>query len=795
MYSNLFKVMWRHLLRAKGYSLINVGGLAIGMAVALLIALWIVDEVTFNRFFTHYDRIGSVQHHVDFGGEIITLGDTPAPLTDLIRREYTGFSAVTMTSWPKEHSFLVNDQATYRTGMFVEPSFANVFSLNLIEGSPTGLQNTRSILLGKSMSDVLFGGQSAVGKTLRIDNRDELAVVGVYQDFPTNTAFADVQFLLPMEYFFSLGPSTERTRNDWENYLFQCFVQLDDRASFDEASSRMSRLLYEHVSNDGKAIDPKGFILPMRDWHFRGEFKNGVSTDTWLRIVKMFGLTAIFVLMLASINFMNLSTARSEQRAKEVGIRKVIGSVRRQLITQFLGESLVMVSLAFILAIGIVALLLPAFNALTAKNISIPFTSIPFVASCLTFVAVTALLAGSYPALFLSSFSPVSVLKGRFKTGNGAVNIRRVMVVFQFTISTVLIVGTIVVYQQIQHAKERSAGFDLEGIFHIPVRTLDLGMTDYNTLRQELLATGVVDNMAKSDFPITGSMSGDASISWPGKDPAFRPLIALNSCSHDFPQTSGFQFVEGRDFDRARPSDSLAIIVNEMAAKLISSESVIGTKITFGSGRQREVIGVIRDQVRWSPFTKQSPHMYYIRYEELGYITVRLKSGVATADALARVEKVLKAHAPAAPFEYKFVDDDYARLFAHEERVGRLASVFAVLTIFISCIGILGLSSFSASRREKEIGVRKVLGASVLSIWQLLSRDYLRLVFIAALIAIPVSYFFTTKWLSQYEYRTELSWWVFIATAGGTLVVTLATVSYQSIKAAVMNPVRSLRSE
>jgi len=368
-------------------------------------------------------------------------------------------------------------------------------------------------------------------------------------------------------------------------------------------------------------------------------------------------------------------------------------------------------------------------------------------------------------------------------------------VIFQFTTSIVLITSTMVVFLQIQHAKDRPVGFDRDGILHIAVRTSDLAKANYNSLRHELLTTGVVENMAISDFPITGTMSADASLTWEGKDPASRPLIALNSCSHDFPKTNGFQFVAGRDFSRDLSADSSAVIINELAAKLFSDKNVLGKKVRFGYRKEKEIVGVIKDQLRSSPFVKQIPHLYYVNYSAMGYITIRVDPAVGMPEALKKIENVIKRFDSGAPFEYKFVDDDYAQQFNHEERIGRLASVFAFLAIFISCIGILGLAAFAASQRTKEIGIRKVLGATVFNIWKMLSNDFLRLIIISILLGTPLAYYFDTQWLEQYDYRVEISWTIFVITGVLALTVTLLTISYQSLKAALTNPVNSLRSE
>ena len=794
MYKSYFKIGWRNLLSNKSYSLINISGLAIGMAVAMLIGLWIFDELSFNKSFKNYDRIANVYHSLTFGADNFTDSGVPTPFANELRNNFAEFENVALTSYQADHILGYEETKFSKPGLFVEPSFIEMFSLHMMHDTPDALKNMHSILLSKTLAAVILG-DNPIGKIVKIDNRDNLIVTGVYEDFPSNSEFSEVQMLVPMEYYFTTSETARKQMNSWEDISFQCFVLLNDKASLLQAESKIKNLLFQKGSTDMKSIKPEGILFPMEKWHLYSEFKDGKNIGGKIQFVWMFGLVGSFVLLLACINFMNLSTARSEKRSKEVGIRKVMGSVRKQLVNQFLCESLMVVIISFLIAMALVVLCLPLFNELANKKMTIPWSNGYFILITLTFIVVTSILAGSYPALYLSSFNPVKVLKGTFKAGRLASLPRKVMVVFQFTISIVLIIATVVVFQQIQHAKDRPVGFDREGIIHIRVHTEDLSKANYNSLRQDLLSTGVVDEMAKSDFPITGSMSADASLSWEGKDPASQPLIALNSCSHDFPKTNGFQFIEGRDFSREFSTDSSAAIVNEMAAKLLSYESVIGKKIKSASGKEREIVGVIKDQIRWTPFSKQSPHIYYVNYTEMGYLTIRINSNADVRNALDKIEAVIKKHDAAAPFEYKFQDDDYARLFNDEERIGKLASVFAALAIFISCLGIFGLASFTASQRTKEIGIRKVLGATIFNVWKMLSRDFVWLVVLSILVAAPLAYYFSNQWLQQYEYRIEISWWVFIVTGFGALAITLLTVSYQSFKAALMNPVNSLKSE
>ncbi|HNV28359.1 MAG TPA: ABC transporter permease [Cyclobacteriaceae bacterium] len=794
MYKSYFKIGWRSLLRNRGYSLINISGLAIGMAVAMLIGLWIFDELSFNKSFKNYERIANVYHSLTFGADNFTDSGVPPLFAPELKNNFAEFENVALTSYQADHILSYEEAKFSKPGLFVEAPFIEMFSLRMVHGTPDALKNMHSILLSKALADIMLG-DNPIGKMVKFDNRDNLIVTGVYEDFPSNSEFSEVQMLVPMDYYFTTSEVARKQMNSWEDISFQCFVLLNDKTSLPQAESKIKNLLFQKGSDDMKSIKPEGILFPMEKWHLYAEFKDGKNIGGKIQFVWMFGMVGAFVLLLACINFMNLSTARSEKRSKEVGIRKVMGSVRKQLVNQFLSESLMVVTISFVLAITIVVLCLPLFNELANKKMIIPWSNAYFILITLTFVIATSILAGSYPALYLSSFNPVRVLKGTFKAGRFASLPRKVMVVFQFTISIVLIIATVVVFQQIQHAKNRPVGFDREGILHIRVQTEDLSKANYNSLRHDLLSTGVVINVAKSDFPITGSMWTDASLTWEGKDPSSQPLIAINGCSHDFPRTNGFQFIEGRDFSREFSTDSTAAIVNELAAKLLSNESVVGKKLKFGSGKEREIVGVIKDQIRWTPFSKQSPHIYLVNYVEMGYLTIRIYTNADVHSALDKIEAVIEKYDTAAPFEYKFQDDEYARLFNDQERVGKLASVFAALAIFISCLGIFGLASFTASQRTKEIGIRKVLGATIYSVWKMLSRDFVWLVVLSILVAAPLAYYFSNQWLQQYEYRIEISWWVFAVTGIGALIITLLTVSYQSVKAALMNPVNSLRSE
>jgi putative ABC transport system permease protein len=792
MLKNYLLIGWRNLVRTKVFSIINIAGLSAGMAVAILIGMWVWDEISFNTSFKNYDRLAQVYHYVTFGDETMMINDVPEPLGRTLKETYPDFEDVVMTSWPVSRVVQYGESSLTQTCLFAEPSFVSMFSVDILKGKADALKDMHAVLMSETLAASLVG-DDPLGKSIKFNGRDHLVIAGIYKDFAFNSEFAQVKVILPMTYNLAMNKAK---KDDWESYIYLCYVLMKDRASRAAAEAKIRRVLYEHASGDGKALKPDGVLFPMEKWHLYAEFKDGVNTGTQARFVWMFGIIGIFVLLLACINFMNLSTARSEKRSREIGIRKAMGSARIQLVNQFLSESLLIVCISFLLALLIAQLSLPWFNTLAGKRMAIPYDNFRFILLALLFIIGTSLLAGSYPALYLSSFNPVKVLKGIFHSGRNTSLPRKILVVFQFTASIIMVIGTIVVFLQIQHAKNRPAGFDREGIVHIAIRTEGLANADYNTLRDKLLATGVVQNMAISDFPVTGSMSADASLTWAGKDPAVRPLVALNSCSHDFPATNGFQFIAGRDFSREFNTDSSAVIVNELAARLIAGEqSAIGKKISFGYSKEREIVGVIKDQVRWTPFAKQSPHIYFIRYTGAGYLTVRITPGTNAHDALKKIETVVKNVDPSAPFDYKFQDDDYAEQFHHEERIGKLASVFAMLAIFISCIGIFALAAFAAGQRTKEIGIRKVLGASVFALWQMLAKEFLILVGLAVLVASPLAYYLLQQWLLRYDYRIEVPLLVFVITAVFALLITLLTISYQALKAAWINPVKSLKAE
>ena len=795
MIRNFFKIAVRNLIKNKGYSFINIMGLAAGMAVAILIGLWIWDELSYNKYHTNYDRIAQVWQHNIYNGQIGSQVSNPYLMADEIRNNFgSDFKYALQSSWTSSHILTHGEKKFSKEGNYFEPAVTDMLSLNMIRGSRDGLKDPHSILISESIAKLYFGDKDPINQAMRVDNREDVKVTGVYEDLPHNSFFRRMAYILPWELYLTMNPWIGKMDNPWGSNFTQTFVQIADHANMDEVSAKIKDVKYNKLSSDeDRKYRPVVFLHPMRKWALYSEFKNGVNTDGRIEFVWLFGIIGVFVLLLACINFMNLSTARSERRAKEVGIRKSIGSVRGQLIAQFFSESFLVSCLAFSLSLLLVQLALPTFNEIADKKLSILWLNPVFWIGGIAFTLFTGLIAGSYPALYLSSFQPVKVLKGTFRVGRFASIPRKVLVVLQFTVSVTLIIGTIIVFRQIQFAKDRPIGYDRNALISMYMPTEDIHK-HFDAIRAELKNSGTVAEIAESGSPTTSVWNTNGGFQWKGKDPDLAVDFPNNRVTHEYGKTVGWQFKEGRDFSRDHATDTAAFVINETAAKFLGFKEPVGEVLTWND-RPFTIIGVIKNMIVESPYEPVRPSLFHISSDPGNVILAKLSPTMGTKEALEKIERIFKTYNPESPFEYDFVDKQYARKFGDEERVGKLATAFAVLAIFISCLGIFGLASFTAEQRTKEIGVRKVLGASVASVWQMLSKDFVILVIISCLIAIPISYFSLSAWLLKYDYRTTIAWWIFAVSAAGALVITLATVSYQAVRAARENPVKSLRAE
>lgn len=793
MFRSYFTIAGRNLLRNKGYSAINIGGLAAGMTISMLIVLWMWDELTFDSYHENRSRIVRVMQHQTVDGKVASQFAVPMPLEAAIRNTFSDdFTHISLVSWVGGHILSTEEKNISQLGTFVQASFPEIISLRMVSGPKDAMHDPSAIILSASAATALFGAKDPINQTVRIDDTMDFKVTGVYEDLPVSSSFHDAAFLASWDVYTASYDWLKRSAHQWDNNSFQLFGLLTPGADVDVVSEKIKMVRADNAGPE--RFKPEVFLHPMSDWHLRSEWKNGVKTGGSIQMVWLFGTIGIFVLLLACINFMNLSTARSEKRAKEVGIRMSIGSRRSQLINQFLTESFFVVSIAFLISILLVLLSLPWFNLLAGKQISIPWSNPVVWAACLAFVMITSLVAGSYPALFLSSFRPVKVLKGTFKAGRLSSVPRKTLVVLQFTVSVALVIGTILVYQQIEFTKNRPVGFEPEGLIMIQMRSPEF-YGKYDVLREAFNKSGGVDEMSMSSSPLTGIWQNSGGFRWQGKDP--------NSQSADFGtiwitpeygKTVNWSIKKGRDFSRDFGTDSTAAILNQAAVDFINVPDPMGMEIKWRDKTFR-VIGIVNDMVVESPYRPVRQNIYLMNSEHANWINIRLNPSRSMSESLALIEKVYKQHITSAPFDYQFVNDVYRKKFDAEERIGKLAYVFSALAVMISCLGLVGLASYVAEQRIKEIGIRKIHGASVVQLWSMLSGDFLVLVVMACVMAIPLSYYYMADWLQKYPYHVGISWTVFALAGAGALLVTLATVSYQAVKAAVLNPVKALRSE
>lgn len=794
MIKNYFKVAWRNLIKSKGYSAINIGGLAVGMAVAMLIGLWVYDELTFDKYHQNYDRIAQVMQHANFNGKVETQVANPALMGPELRSKYgSDFKYVVQSSWTGGHLLSVGDKHITKVGNYFDAQAPDMLTLKMLKGTRSGLKDPYSILLSASAAESIFGKEDPINKTIKLDRTTDVKVTGVYEDLPDNTSFREIKIMLPWELWVIQNPWAKTMKEPWGSNFTQTFVQIADNADMENVSRKIKNTKLNNVGKEEAKYQWVVFLQPMRKWNLYNEFKNGKNIGGNIQYVWLFGIIGIFVLMLACINFMNLTTARSEKRAREVGIRKAIGSLRWQLIKQFFAESYLVVLLAFAISLILVKLLLPLFNDVSGKKIEIAWSSPLFWIFSVAFIAITGLLAGSYPALYLSSFQPLKVLKGTFRVGKFASIPRKVLVVTQFTVSVMLIIGTIIVYQQIQHAKARPIGYTRNGLINLSMQP---EIRDhYDAIRTELKSAGVIEEMAACGSPLTQVWNTNGGFEWEGKDPALAVDFPNNTVSYEFGKTVQWKIKEGRDFSRDFATDSAAFIINESAAKFLGFNEPVG-KILKWEGKSFTIIGVVTDIMQESPFYPIRPTLYHISgYDDMYNLVLRLSPQKNAKQSISAIEQVWKRYTPTVPFDYKFVDEEFGSKFRAEERIGKLSSYFAVLAIFISCLGLFGMASFVAEQRTKEIGIRKVLGASVMNLWRLLSTEFVILVLVSCVIAAPIAWYYLDSWLSHYDYRVPIRWQVFVLAAGAALAITLVTVSFQAIKAALSNPVKSLRSE
>jgi ABC-type antimicrobial peptide transport system permease subunit len=787
MIKNFFKITLRNLLRRKIFSSINILGLSIGMASALLILLWVQNELSFDRFYSNTDRLYQMYNKDKYDGGIHAWNRTPNVMTAALKKDYPEVETVTRYN---NITFLVSNGEKHFNlrGAFTDSSFLKMFDFPILQGNAAQSLNANyNIVLTKKLAIKLFGNENAIGKTVLIDSVENFTVSAVLKDLPNNTSF-DFEYLIPWAFRDKLGWNDD----NWGNNSVSTFVMLKPNASQAAFDKKVENITKSH-STETTLV----FTQPLSRLHLYSKDDNGKLVGGQIETVNLFIIIAILILLIACINFMNLSTAQSEKRAKEVGIRKTAGARRNSLIFQFIGESIIISFIAFIIGIFLVQLSLQSFSQLTGKDLFVNYTSPFFWLFSILFILFTGLIAGCYPAFYLSSFTPVKVLKGVFKKSNALISPRKVMVVLQFSFAIILIISTIIVSHQIQHGQDRETGYNRNSL----VYTFVQGDADknYPLIRQELVSSGVATSVSRSVSPITQRWNDSWGFTWEGSTEADKKtdFVRLGSDA-DFVKTMGVKLLQGRDIDIYNyPTDTSAIVLNEAAVKAMHVKDPIGMVVkNFGDG-VFHVVGVVQDFVLESPFeAKVNPVMIFgPSVDFFQVIHFRLNPAESAAQNIAKAETIFKKYNSQIPFEYVFADESYANKFKAQERTGKLSALFAGLSIFISCLGLFGLAMYMAESRIKEIGVRKVLGASVGSIASLLSKDFLKLVLIAFFIASPIAWYAMNKWLQGYTYRINIEWWVFVSAGLLSVLIAFITVSYQAVKAAMANPVKSLRTE
>lgn len=798
MIRNYTLIAFRNIVKQGSFSLLNILGLSIGITSASLIFLWVEDEITFSDYFKKKDHLYQVYENQSYESETFTFAALPGPFAPAIEKEIPGLKHAVRTTWGSHNLFTKDEKSFYADGLEVEPPFFTMFNFDFIHGDPNqSLKDNYSIVVSDRLARKIFNQLDVVGKYIKLDNKQEYKIDGVFKALPENCRFQKLDYYLPFQNWLN---SNNWALTDWGSNSMQTFVEVHPEADVNQINNNLK----EFITNKSAESIAKPFLLSAHDWRLRSEFKEGKQTGGRMRFVKLFSLIAWIILLLACINFMNLATARSDRRTKEVGVRKVLGSAKSSLISQYLTESILMSGIAVLISIGLTCLTLPVFNKLVEKQIQLNLFSPGHIFPLLALGLLCGCIAGTYPAFYLSSFRPIEVLKGlKLPNTFGAASLRKGLVITQFIVSVALIICTMIIYQQIQHTKNRDLGINKSHLINFNRNLITFSQQgDFalrlSTIKNELLSTGLIENIALSNSQAFQIGSSSAGFNWKGKEENKDILISMQWCTPDYIATMGMKLLSGRDFYATNHSDTNSIIINETFAKLIKHkpEDAIGQQIDR-ENQKFTIVGVTKDFIFNNIYGASSPViMFYDGYGTNTYtVNIRFKQDANTKAALAKTEQIVKENNPAYPFEFTFVDEKFEELFKGESLIGKLAGIFAGLAIFVSCLGLFGLAAYSAQRRTKEISIRKVLGANTLSLTSLLSKDFLILVFISCLIAFPIAYLIMNNWLKQYEYRVSISWWMFTFPACVALLIALITVCTQAVKAAVSNPIQAIRTE
>jgi len=790
MLRNYFKIAWRNLVKNKTFSFINILGLSLGMGCSLVILLWVQDEVGMDRFHQADRRLYRVMENQHYTGAINTYPSTPGILAGNLVKDIPEIQLASQMLWEESLLFTVGTTFDKEKGRSVQGDFLTMFSFPLVKGdTKTALKRPDGLVISQKMADKYFKGQDPIGKTVRIENKDDVIVTGVLSEIPEESS-------LKFDYLISYDRwlKTNEWAKDWGNNGPRCYVMLAPNASIDKVNAKLKN----YIKTKNKDSNVEIFLQNYGESYLYSNWDSGQQNGGRIEYVKIFSFVAIFILVIACINFMNLATARSVKRAKEVGVRKVVGANRGSLMGQFIGESMLITVLSLLLSVVLVFLLLPVFNSLTEKHLSLNFANPAFVLLLVGLTLLTGLLAGSYPALFMSSLNPVVVLKGVLRFKSSATYFRKGLVVFQFGLSIMLILGMIVVYRQLEYIQTKNLGYDRENLIYMPLEG-DL-QKNFPAFRQELEKQPGVKSVTCSQSDPLEVGSSTQGVRWPGKDTTQLILFSQNAISYRYIQTMGIKLLDGRDFSMAYSTDTSNYIINEAAARKMGYTQPVGKEMTMWD-RKGKIVGLMKDFHHNSLHVAIDPLILHLQRggpngsnTNWGNVLVRTEAGQTKA-ALTTMEAVFKQFNPTFPFKYSFTDQEYANSYKAENTVSKLSNYFAFLAIFISCLGLFGLAAFTAEQRTKEIGIRKVLGASVGSLVGMLSKEFIQLVLISALLALPLAWYFLRNWLEKYPYRISFEWWYFAVAIVAALLIALLTISFQSIRAALMNPVKSLKME
>ena len=785
MFRNYLKIAWRNLFRNKGFSLTNLLGLAIGMTCTILIFLWVKDELAYDKFHTNHKNIYQVIAHRNFNNQVFTDRNMVLPLAKSLQTNSSQIKNAVVTTYAQPHVLTYGELKLKKQGYTVSEHYFEMFTWKFIKGSAqTAIPDPYTIVLTESAAKSLFGKDDPINKIVKIDNDYDARVTAVIADPPGNSSF-QFDFINTFNYN---GDTEKRAMNNWSSSSWNVFIQTVPGANLKVLEKNINDLKWQHDPGDKKISTY--FTFPMEKWRLYSDFKDGKNVGGMIEYVRLFTAIAIIILLIACVNFMNLSTARSEKRAKEVGIRKTLGSDKKQLVLQFFFESLILALVAFILSIIAVYALMPSFNSLVDKKLSLDLGQPVFWMGAAAIIVFTGIVAGSYPALYLSSFNPVTVLKGTFLAGKAAALPRHILVVGQFVISILLISATIIVYRQIEHVKDRKLGYDPSNLVSVP-SSPDIDK-NFTVIKQELLKTGLVASVTRTSSPITAIWWRTGAPDWEGKPADGQLIMTALSTDKDFTQTMNIKILEGKDF-AGTPADSSSILLNKAAVEAMGLKNPIGMQLRYG--KTYTVTGVTDNVVMESPFTPVDPMMVFYDPSRSSTITVRIAQSDQTKQGLTNIETIFKKYNPAYPFEYQFVDQEFGKKFLTEELISKITNIFAGLAIFICCLGIAGLASFTIEKRIREIGIRKVLGASVQQLLMLISKQFLKLVFVAFVIAVPLTWWLMNDWLEKYSYRISIGTGLFVAVGILVLLLTLVVVSLNTLRAAIDNPVKSLRRE